>query len=134
DRSSHGGGQGEFVPGYFRYRSRDGKKWIPWEVVNLQTSDSGWISQSADGSYVAYHKSLIPVPPGGLVPYDVAAGACRIMVRRTSHDGSSWTQYEPVITPDWLDPQDTQFMELTHLDQRGGKVGLVTVYHLLNQT
>ena len=25
-------------------------------------------------------------------------------------------------------------MELTHLDQRGGMVGLVTVYHLLNQT
>jgi hypothetical protein len=134
DRSSHGGGKGEFKPGYFRYRSRDGKKWKPWEVVNLETSDSGWISQAADQSYVAYHKSIIPTPPGGLVPYDIAAGACRIMVRRTSSDGTGWSQYEPVITPDWLDAQDTQFMELTHLDQRGGMVGLVTVYHLLNQT
>jgi hypothetical protein len=134
DRSTHGGGKGEFKPGYFRYRSRDGKNWKPWEMVNLETSDSGWISQAADRSYVAYHKSIIPTPPGGLVPYDIAAGACRIMVRRTSSDGTGWTQYEPVITPDWLDAQDTQFMELTHLDQRGGMVGLVTVYHLLNQT
>lgn len=132
--SSHAGGKGEFKPGYFRYRSRDGKRWVPWEVVNLETSDSGWISQLADGSYVAYHKAVIPCLPGALVPYDIAAGVCRIMVRRTSPDGTAWTQYEPVITPDWLDPQDTQFMELTPLAQRGGIVGLVTVYHVLNQT
>ena len=132
--SSGHGHEGEFKPGYFRYRSRDGKKWIPWEAVNLETSDSGWISQIADGSYVAYHKAVIPALPGGLIPYDIAAGVCRIMVRRTSKDGTVWTQSEPVITPDWQDPQDTQFMELTPLDQRGGMVGLVTVYHVLNQT
>ena len=115
DSSTHAGGKGEFKPGYFRYRSSDGKKWIPWEVVSLETSDSGWISQLADGSYVAYHKAVIPSLPGALVPYDIAAGVCRIMVRRTSPDGTNWTQYQPVVTPDWQDPQDTQFMELTPL-------------------
>jgi hypothetical protein len=64
DSSTHAGGKGEFKPGYFRYRSSDGKKWIPWEVVSLETSDSGWISQLADGSYVAYHKAVIPSLPG----------------------------------------------------------------------
>jgi hypothetical protein len=132
--STHAGGKGEFKPGYFRYRSRDGKKWVPWEVVNLETSDSGWITQVVDGSYVAYHKAVIPCPPGSLVPYDIAAGACRIMVRRTSPDGTKWSASEPVMTPDWLDAQDTQFMELTPLPQRGGTAGLVTVYHVLNQT
>ena len=132
--SSHAGGKGEFKPGYFRYRSRDGKRWVPWEAVNLATSDSGWITQVDDGSYVAYHKAVIPCTPGSLVPYDIAAGALRIMVRRTSPDGTNWSQYEPVITPDWLDAHDTQFMELTPLTQRGGTVGLVTVYHVLNQT
>jgi hypothetical protein len=39
-----------------------------------------------------------------------------------------------VVTPDWQDPQDTQFMELTPLAEREGYVGLVTVYHVLNQT
>ena len=133
-KSGHGGGKGEFKPGYFRYKSRDGRKWEPWEVVNLETSDSGWISQLADGSYVAYHKAVLPALPGGLFPYDIAAGVCRIMVRRTSKDGTNWSAYEPVVTPDWRDPQDTQFMELTPLVQRGGMVGLVTVYHTLNQT
>jgi hypothetical protein len=132
--ATHAGGKGEFKPGYFRYRSRDGKKWIPWEVVNLETSDSGWITQQEDGSYLAYHKAVIPSLPGGIIPYDIAAGACRIMVRRTSKDGTDWSQSEPVVTPDWQDPQDTQFMELTHLPQHGGMVGLVTVYHVLNQT
>ena len=132
--SSHAGSKGEFKPGYFRYFSSDGKNWVPWEAVNLQTSDSGWISQLADGSYVAYHKFVIPALPGALIPYDIAAGVCRIMVRRTSKDGTNWTQYEPVMTPDWQDPQDTQFMELTPLAERGGFVGLVTVYHVLNQS
>ena len=132
--STHAGRKGEFKPGYFRYRSRDGLRWLPWEAVNLQTSDSGWISQLEDASYVAYHKTVIPCLPGALVPYDIAAGVCRILVRRTSPDGSKWSGYEPVITPDWLDPQDTQFMELTPLAQRRGFVALVTVYHVLNQS
>jgi hypothetical protein len=131
---SHAGGEGEFKPGYFRYHSSDGKHWKAWEAVDLQTSDSGWISQLEDGSYVAYHKTIIPSMPGTLVPYDIAAGVCRIMVRRTSPDGTQWSQYEPVVTPDWQDPQDTQFMELTPLAQQEGFVGLVTVYHVLNQT
>lgn len=133
-KSGHAGGKGEFKPGLFRYRSRDGKRWVPWEIVNLETSDSAWVSQLADGSYVAYHKTVLPALPGGLFPYDIAAGVCRILVRRTSPDGVAWTPYEPVVTPDWRDPQDTQFMELTPLEQHGGMVGLVTVYHTLNQT
>ncbi|MGH9511410.1 MAG: hypothetical protein ACRD2U_04670 [Terriglobales bacterium] len=132
--ASHGGKQGDFKPGYFRYHSKDGKNWIPWEVVSLETSDSGWICQQPDGSYVAYHKAVIPALPGAMVPYDIAAGVCRILVRRTSPDGRTWSQSEPVVTPDWMDPQDTQFMELTPLSQRGGSVGLVTVYHVLNQS
>lgn len=133
-KSGHGGGKGVFKPGLFRYRSSDGKNWVPWEVVNLETSDSAWVSQLADGSYVAYHKIAIPALPGGIFPYDVAAGVCRILVRRTSRDGTDWTPYEPVLLPDWLDAQDTQFMELTPLEQRSGMVGLVTVYHTLNQS
>ncbi len=134
NQDGHGLGKGQFKPGYFRYHSADGKKWIPWEVVKLDTSDSGWISQLADSSYVAYHKTVIPALPGAIIPYDIAAGVCRILVRRTSPDGSAWSAYEPVMTPDWLDSQDTQFMELTPMPQRGGNVALITVYHTLNQT
>jgi hypothetical protein len=126
--------KGAFSPGIYRYRSADGKHWQPWQRPKLETADGGWITQLDDGSYVAYHKMAVPALPGGVFPYDVAAGICRILVRRTSKSGSEWSAPELVFTPDWQDAHDTQFMELTPLQQRGGFVGLVTVYHTLNQT
>lgn len=123
-----------FTVGLYRYLSADGKRWRAWEQVKLDTSDSGWVSQLTDGSYVMYHKIVIPSLPGGVFPYDVAAGRCRIMMRRTSRNGSDWSPPELALTPDWQDAHDTQFMELTPLPQRGGDIGLVTVYHTLNQT
>ena len=130
--SSHRGAG--FTVGMFRYVSSDGKRWRPWEQIHIETADSGWVSQVPDGSYVMYHKIGIPALPGGMVPYDVAAGVCRIMVRRTSKDGGEWSLPEIVLSPDWQDSQDTQFMELTRLPEKGGYVGLVSVYHVLNQT
>lgn len=123
-----------FCVGLYRYLSADGKHWRPWHQTKVDTSDSGWVSQLADGSYVMYHKTVIPAFPGGVIPYDVGSGSCRIMVRRTSATGEEWSPPELTLTPDWQDPQDTQFMELTPLPERNGYVGLVTVYHLLNQT
>jgi hypothetical protein len=76
----------------------------------------------------------MPAPPGGLVPYDCAVGECRIIVQRTSHDGTQWSPQQLAITPDWLDSPDTQFMELTAIPERNGYVGLLTVYHALNQS
>lgn len=130
----HQKGEGDFSPGLYRYRSADGKRWKPWEPTKFETADSGWVSQLADGSYVAYHKSAIPALPGGLVPYDVAVGVSRILMRRTSKTGTEWTQAELALTPDWQDPNDTQFMELSPLPQRDGYVGVVTVYHAWNQS
>ena len=132
NRSSHR--DAVFSVGLFRYKSADGKHWVPWEQAKIETSDSGWIIQLADGSYVDYHKSVIPALPGGVFPYDVAAGVCRIMMRRTSKTGSDWSPAELVMTPDWRDAHDTQFMELTPFPQREGYVGLVSVYHTLDQT
>jgi hypothetical protein len=36
--------------------------------------------------------------------------------------------------PDWMDPQDTQFMELDTIPEKGGYIGTLAVYHLLTQT
>lgn len=123
-----------FSVGLYRYLSEDGLHWRPWHQVKIDTSDSGWVSQLGDGSYVMYHKIVIPAFPGGLIPYDVAAGVCRVMVRRTSKDGEVWSPPELILTPDWQDGQDVQFMELSPLPAQGGHVGIVTVYHLLSQT
>ena len=120
--------------GVYRYHSADGKRWQAWEKLSLETRDSILVHQLADGTYRSYYKGILPVPPGGLVPYDVSVGDCRIVVIRTSEDGSNWSGYEPVITPDWMDPQDTQFMELDTVPERGGYIGMLAVYHLLTQT
>lgn len=123
-----------FSVGVYRYHSADGKQWKAWHQAKVETSDGGWVSQLSDGSYVMDHKIVIPALPGGMIPYDVASGVCRIMVRRTSATGHEWSRPEITLTPDWQDSQDTQFMELTPLPARNGFAGLVSVYHVLNQT
>ena len=127
-------GEVSHTDGLYRYHSADGKHWQPWEKVQLDTRDSLWITQMADGTYNTYHKTCIPSPPGGLVPYDCAVGECRIIVHRTSADGTEWSPYQLSITPDWQDSPDTQFMELNVVPERNGYVGLLTVYHALSQS
>ena len=127
---------GESTPsdGIYRYRSSDAKHWRAWERVQLDTRDSIWVSQLADGTYQAMSKICMPAPPGGVIPYDCAVGECRIIVRRTSADGTRWSPYELAVTPDWQDSPDTQFMELMAIPQRNGYVGLLTVYHGMSQS
>lgn len=127
-------GETKHSGGVYRYHSSDGKHWQPWEQLGLSTRDSILVHQLADGTYRTFYKGVTAVPPGGLVPYDVAVGECRIIVVRTSEDGTNWSGYEPVITPDWMDPQDTQFMELDTVPEKGGYIGTLAVYHLLTQT
>jgi len=106
-------GETKHSGGVYRYHSSDGKHWQPWEQLGLSTRDSILVHQLPDGTYRTFYKGVAPVPPGGLVPYDVSVGECRIIVVRTSEDGTNWSGYEPVITPDWMDPQDTQFMRVS---------------------
>lgn len=120
--------------GLFRYHSADGKHWQAWDKIELSSRDSMLVHQLADGTYQTYYKAAVTAYPGGLVPYDVAAGNCRIIVHRTSATGADWTPYETVITPDWLDPADTQFMQLDILPQQGGYIGALCIYHALTQT
>jgi len=122
--------------GMYRYRSKDGKRWEVVEALKLKTADSLYVYRfEDDGPYVAYHKTEIPCPPGALVPYDVGAGGVRIIVRRTSQDGSTWSDpWQLALAPDWRDPQDTQFMELGPIVQPGGLIATTTVYHNLNQS
>ena len=65
---------------------------------------------------------------------DCAVGECRIIVRRTSKDGTEWSPYQLAVTPDWQDSPGTQFMELMAIPERGGFIGLLTVYHGMSQS
>jgi hypothetical protein len=129
-------GQEKHPYGLYRYRSRDGKTWKAIEgPLKLETSDSCYIYRQADGSYVGYHKTELPAFPGGLTPFDVGDGGLRLIGRRTSKDGVQWSNPTAIIlSPDWRDPGDTQFMELCPIAVPGGYVATVTVFHNLTQT
>ena len=130
--------------GVYRYVSSDGVRWRP-EVgpvlVNDPdpmradgTADGILIYRQTDGTYVAYHKTITASFPGAIIPYELGTGGCRVIVRRTSDDGVHWSPHEPCLAPDWRDPADTQFMELSVTPLTGGHVGVMTVYRTGNQT
>lgn len=127
-------GETKHPGGVYRYHSADGKRWQAWERIELDTRDSILVHQLANGTYQTYHKTCMTALPGGLIPYDVAVGECRIIVRRTSETGSHWSPYELAIAPDWMDSNDTQFMELDIIPQQGGYIGTLAVYHVLTQS
>ena len=116
--------------GLYRFCSRDGKDWKAIEgPISLSTADSCFIYRRDEG-YVAFHKTELPAFPGGVTPFDIADGGVRLIGRRTSKDGRTWSDpTRLVMTPDWRDPADTQFMELCPLKTPGGYVATLTVYH-----
>ena len=117
--------------GLYRYRSKNGKAWQAVAgPLKLATNDSCFIYRFGEREYVSYHKTELPAFPGGLAPYDIADGGVRLIGRRTSPDGMNWSDpTQLVMTPDWRDPADTQFMELCPLKVPGGFVATTTVYH-----
>jgi hypothetical protein len=121
--------------GVYRFRSRDGKAWTAIEgPLQLETADSCNIYRLPDGTYVCYHKTEMPAFPGGLCPWDVDDGGVRLIGRRTSKDGSHWSDPTAIVmAPDWRDPGDTQFMELCPLAVPGGYAATLTVYHNFTQ-
>jgi len=133
--------------GVYRYRSPDGVRWRvvagpvlrndphdPFLLAEGCTADNIWVHRETDGTYVGYHKAQLHSLPGGMVPYELSPGGCRIISRKTSMDGTCWSGPEPIFIPDWRDPPDTQFMEVAVTPMAGGLVGIVTVYHALQQT
>lgn len=142
-------GQKHHVHGLYRHFSPDGIHWNPegdpiagsdvtqntYNGKPFLTSDGLYVFQLKDGTYVIHDKLEIPTLPGGYVKYDIGRGVCRTIARRESGDGSKWDHtYENILTPDWRDPQDTQFMELMMNEYDTGYIGVATVYHVLEHT
>ena len=140
----------------YRYYSADGINWKAHEgpLLEIQTvgkrmtmpytSAQGGADQASyysnselgidDGGYTLYQKVGEVMHPGGLIPHDCFPWGRRVMARRTSPDGSVWSDPEVVIQPDWLDPHDQQFMELAPAKVSGGYLGLLTCYNVREHT
>ena len=137
--------------GIYRYWSADGIRWnaaegpivvtaspgermvIPYDRPD-NAADNALIHHMDDGTYVLYSKIGEPIQPGGFVPYDIFSEGRRVLARRTSPDGSTWSPLETILQPDWRDPQDLQFMELGLGRVTEGFLGVLTCYHNLAQT
>ena len=101
----------------FRYYSPDGIHWAPDVALTdgpcwgkTWCSDSMYINKREDNSYLALLKHGPPsgAPPGGIVPFDTAAGGARWIYVSNSSDGVSWEPASLALSPDWRDPAGFQ--------------------------
>ncbi len=122
--------------GYYRYRSKDGRKWQgTGEFVNdPMKGDLCFFYRDPGEGYVAYYRLGAPRRPTDHVPvYEDFAR--RSLYRATSRDGNTWAK-DPLmlLTADERDHRDTQYQECVPLKVPGGYVALVTMYLPLTQT
>ena len=140
----------------YRYFSADGLHWNAVEGPLLETQTVGckmtlpYTKQNAgadnalyyanrtlgidDSGYLLYQKVGEVLHPGGIVPHDVFPWGRRVIARRTSTDGSDWSDLEVIIQPDWRDPHDQQFMILVPHKVHGGYLGLLACYNVRQHT
>ena len=124
--------------GYYRYRSKDGKKWESLGKVQgaVNKWDLAFFYRLPDGGRVCYYRATGPrQPTDHLPPYE--DNPRRSIFRSMSSDGTTWLD-DPdpttVITADELDHRDTQYQECVPLKVAGGYLAMVTMYHPLSQT
>ena len=122
--------------GYYRYRSRDGKKWEYWAgpIVEPMSGDLSFFYKD-DGRYVAYYRLAGERQPDDHVPvYEDCAR--RSVYRALSDDGLEWKVDEEamLLTADDRDHRDTQYQELIPLKVHGGYIGMITMYLPITQT
>ena len=68
------------------------------------------------------------------MPFDVGAGEVRVNMRRTSPDGTHWSDRQVLMAADWRDHQADQIMEVGRYPYRDGFIGLTAVYHAMTQS
>lgn len=124
--------------GYYRYRSKDGKKWEPLGKVQgaMNKWDLAFFYCHPGGGQVCYYRATGPrQPTDHLPPYEDSPR--RSIFRSTSADGKTWlVDPDPttVVSADELDHRDTQYQECVPLKVAGGYLAMITMYHPLSQT
>jgi hypothetical protein len=137
----------------YRYYSSDG---IQFEADTALTdgpchgrtwcSDSMYINKRPDNSYLALlkHGPKSGATPGGIVPYDIAAGGTRWIYVSNSSDGVNWEPAALALAPDWRD--GAGFQVISSISTIGSKpdplrrplgpllIGWLPVFDSLSQT
>jgi hypothetical protein len=122
--------------GYYRYRSKDGKKWerIGNVINDPMKGDLCFFYRDPEHGYVAYYRLGSPRRPTDHVPVyeDFPRRSC---FRAVSRDGTKWVK-DPLmlLTADERDHRDTQYQECVPLRVPGGYIAMVTMYQPITQT
>ena len=122
--------------GYYRYRSKDGRKWesAGGKVKGPMTGDLCFFYRDPDFGYVAYYRLGAPGKPTDHVPIweDFQRRSC---YRAVSKDGDNWKK-DPLmmLTADERDHRDTQYQETVPLKVKGGYIAIVNMYNPILQT
>ncbi len=93
------------------------------------------IYDNQTGQYVMHTVHLMPseLLPERIVPYDNAPKWLRVIHRRTSNDGLTWSNSVPVFVPDENDPVDLQFYSLVTRKAGPGMIGILGYYPVKDQ-
>lgn len=102
----------------------------------LLSNDATNVYMLPDGTFEMFTVHIFHVEKDDprYIAHDNASGWIRVIYRRTSKDGITWSAGKQVITPDAGDPPYLQFyyLAVTHLPE--GRVGLLGYYNAQAQT
>jgi hypothetical protein len=121
-------------PGYYRYRSKDGRAWeLVRKTKGPMVGDLAFFYRGDNDDYVCYYRLGGPAQPNDHVPIyeDTPRRSC---FRGVSQDGNYWEQDpETVLTSDERDHRDTQYQETVPIRVPGGYLGMITMYRPITQ-
>lgn len=103
---------------------------------SLICNDATNVYMLDDGTFEMFTVELITVDKkdSRYISHDNAAGWFRVIERRVSKDGLSWSPPQRVLEPDKDDPSDLQFYYLSVTHTKDGRIGLLGHYRAEAQT
>jgi hypothetical protein len=103
---------------------------------HLICNDATNVYMLPDNTFELYTAQLIPIPEDSpaYIEHDNLKGMIRVIERRTSTDGITWSKPQIVIKPDSADPADLQFyfLSVTYVDDM--RLGFLGHYRVIEQT
>jgi len=108
----------------------------PSAPVHLICNDATNVYLLPDNTFELYTVQLVPISENSpaYVEHDNLKGMIRVIERRTSKDGLSWSNPKVVIRPDAKDPADLQFYYLSVTYCNNTRIGILGHYRVKAQT
>ena len=136
DRAANTGSLGPAGLTFFSNRNHPKPDFEIESTPGMLCNDATNVYLLPDGSFELYTAVIFPVPEDDprYIVHDNAAGWVRVIERRTSQDGITWSRGTTILEPDADDPDDLQFYYLAANNTTEGRVGILGRYLVKAQT